>query len=47
MLVMPRIKCFNGMNFEAKAIRSRKKNDKTADLAAIAIAMTAIGGQKA
>ena len=34
------------MNFETKAIRSRKKNDKTADLAAIAIAMTAIGGQK-
>ena len=47
MLVMSQTKRFNSMNFEIKAIRSRKKNDKTADLAAIAIAMTAIGGQKA
>ena len=47
MLVMSQTKRFNGMNFETKAIRSRKKNDKAADLAAIATAMTAIGGQKA
>ena len=47
MLVMSRIKCINSTKFETKAIRRHKKNDKAADLAAIAIAMTAIGGQKA
>ena len=46
-LAMSLIWCFNGIRDETKTIRSHKRNDKTADLAAITIAMTAIGGQKA